>query len=85
MKHHHHIIISAENLKTKCWIDSYFGGNRDYTRGHLSKKKQKKQQHLFEIETYCNILHDYTVTFDQFNVPLFNKGILFPLQISYWA
>ncbi len=31
-----------------------------------------KEQPLFEIETFCNILHAFTVTFEQFNAPLLN-------------
>ncbi len=31
-----------------------------------------KEQHLFKIEMFCNILHDVTVTFVQFNTSLVN-------------
>ncbi len=27
-----------------------------------------KEPHLFEIEMFCNIINDFSVTFDQFNV-----------------
>ncbi len=32
-------------------------------------KKSSKEQHLFEIEIFCNIINVFTVTFDQFIVP----------------
>ncbi len=31
--------------------------------------------HLFEMETFCNIINVFTVTFDQFNASLLNKNI----------
>ncbi len=34
-----------------------------------------KEQHLFEIATFCYIVYVFTVTFDQFNASLLNKII----------
>ncbi len=31
--------------------------------------------YLFEIEIFCNIIHVFTVTFEQFNTTLSNKCI----------
>ncbi len=36
-----------------------------------------KEQHLFEMEIFCNNLKVFTVTSDQFNVSLLNKVIHF--------
>ncbi len=36
-----------------------------------------KRTALFEIEIFCNIIIDLTVTFDQFNASLINKSIHF--------
>ncbi len=38
-----------------------------------------KEQHLFEIEIFCNIINVFTVTFNQFNVSLLNTSIIFYL------
>ncbi len=34
-----------------------------------------KEQYLFETEIFYNIIHLFTVTFDQFNASLLNKTI----------
>ncbi len=39
--------------------------------------ESKKNQHLFEIEIFCNIVNIFTVTFDKFNAYLMNKSINF--------
>uniref|UniRef100_A0A671QWR2 Protein RIC1 homolog n=1 Tax=Sinocyclocheilus anshuiensis TaxID=1608454 RepID=A0A671QWR2_9TELE len=39
--------------------------------------------HLFEIEIFCNIINDFTVTFDQFNASLLNKTITFCVNPVY--
>jgi len=31
-----------------------------------------KEQHLFEIEIFCNIINDFTVSFDQMNASSIN-------------
>ncbi len=36
--------------------------------------ESSKEQHLFEIEIFCNIINVFTVTFDQFNASLINKS-----------
>jgi len=36
-----------------------------------------KKNILFKIETFCNIISAFTVTFDQFNASLLNKSISF--------
>jgi len=54
--------------------------------------ENSKEQHLFEIENFCNIINEFTVTFDQFNASLLGLGIIFILTIpiplidsvSYW-
>ncbi len=44
-----------------------------------------KEQHLFQIEIFCNILNVFTVTFDRFNVYLLNKNInFFKKKQTYW-
>ncbi len=40
-------------------------------------KNSSKQEHLFEIEVFCNIIHFLTVTFDQYNAILLNNSINF--------
>ncbi len=37
--------------------------------------ESSKEQHLFEIEIYCNIINVFTVTFEQCKVSLLNKSI----------
>ncbi len=39
--------------------------------------ESSEEQHLFEIEIFCNIINVFTVTFDQFNESLLNKSINF--------
>jgi len=39
--------------------------------------ESSEEQHLLEIEIFCNIINVFTVTFDQFNVSLMNKSINF--------
>ncbi len=39
--------------------------------------ESSKEQCLFEIEIFCNIINVFTVTFDKFNVSLMNKNINF--------
>ncbi len=34
-----------------------------------------KEQHLFEIENFCNIINNFTVIFDQLNAPFVNTSI----------
>ncbi len=34
------------------------------------------EQCLFKIETFCNIINVFTVTFDQFDASLLNKSII---------
>ncbi len=34
-----------------------------------------KEQHLFETEIFYNIIHVFTVNFDQFSASLLNKSI----------
>ncbi len=36
-----------------------------------------KKKYLLEIEIFCKIINNFTVTFDQFNVSLVNKSIHF--------
>ncbi len=36
--------------------------------------QSSKEQHLFEIEIFCNIINVFTATFDQFNASLLNKS-----------
>jgi len=45
--------------------------------------KVKKEQHLFEIEVFCNIISVFTFTFDQFNAFLLNKNNNFFLLKSF--
>ncbi len=45
------------NVEDSC-AAQYFCGNRDAF--YISK-----EQHLFEIEIFCNFRNDFTVTFDQ--------------------
>ncbi len=64
------IFINAEN---SC-AAQYFCGKRDifYFSGFFD---EQKEQHLFETETFCDIIHVFTDTFDQFNARLINKSI----------
>ncbi len=41
----------------------------------IFSKKSSKEQHLFEIEIFCNIINVFTVTLHQFNAYLLNKYI----------
>ncbi len=45
---------------------------------------RKKEQHLFEIEIFCNIINVFTDTFGQFNASILNKNINSVSQKSYW-
>ncbi len=54
------IIINAENC-LYCLI-------------FLWKQTESPKQHLFTIEIFCNLINVFTVTFDQFNASLLNKG-----------
>ncbi len=57
--------------------------------------ESSNEQHLVEIEVFCNIMHVFIVTFDQFNASLVNTIISFFLYfflfqkkkrrpVSYW-
>ncbi len=37
---------------------------------YFSDSLKNKKQRLFEIETFCNIINVFTVTFNQYNVSL---------------
>ncbi len=37
--------------------------------------QSSKEQHLFEIEMFCNIIKIFTVTIDHFNATLLNRSI----------
>ncbi len=37
--------------------------------------KSSKEQHLFEVEIFCDIINVFPVTFNQFNACLMNKSI----------
>ncbi len=39
--------------------------------------ESSKEQHLFEIDIFCNIVHVFTVTFDQLTASLLEKSINF--------
>jgi len=39
--------------------------------------RELKKQHLFEIETFCNTIHFFTVLFDPFYASSLNKSIHF--------
>ncbi len=43
-----------------------------------------KEQHLFKIEMFCNILNDVTVTFDQFNTSLVNTILKYIFFLFYF-
>ncbi len=43
-----------------------------------------KKQHLFEIETYCNIINAFTVNFAQLNASLVNRSIHFFKKPKHW-
>ncbi len=45
--------------------------------------ESSKEQHLFEIKIFCNIINIFTGTFDQFNASLLNKTINF-IQDQQW-
>ncbi len=34
-----------------------------------------KEQHLFELKIFCNIINVFTITFDQFNASLLNQSV----------
>ncbi len=42
-----------------------------------------KEQYLFEIYIFCDIINVFTVTFDQFNASLLNKNINFLKKWNY--
>jgi len=46
-------------------------------------RKRSKEEHLFKIEIFCNIIHIFTITFGQLNVKNMNffkkkKSLLTP-------
>ncbi len=71
------IIINAEIR----FAAQYFCGNGDKLHFHESSK----EQHLFEIEIFSNIINVFAVTFDQFNASLMNKSINFFRTPNFWA
>ncbi len=74
------IIINVEN---SC-AAQYFCGNWCILFFRIHRWiKSSKELHLFEIEIFYNILHVFTVTFDQFNAALMHKNIIF-FQIFEW-
>ncbi len=54
--------------------------------------ESSEEQHLSEIEIFCNIINVFIITFDQFKASLLNKSInfynFFPKQLKkkklYW-
>ncbi len=44
-------------------------------KNNVCKLESSKEQHLFEIEAFCNIITVFTATFDQFNAYWLNKRI----------
>ncbi len=47
--------------------------------------ESSKEQHLFEIEIFSNIINVFAVAFDQFNASLMNKSINFFCTPNFWA
>ncbi len=45
--------------------------------------ESSKEEHLFKIEIFCNIMNVFTVAFDKFNASLLNKNINFFKQ--FWT
>ncbi len=37
--------------------------------------ESSKEQHLYEIEIFCNIINVFSVTFHQFNASLLSKSV----------
>ncbi len=62
-------------LKTVALLNIYFCGNRDaFFSGFF--EESLKEQHLFEIKLFCNIINVFTVTYDLFNESLLNKVLI---------
>ncbi len=45
----------------------------------MIKKHISKVQHLFEIESFCNIINVFIASFDQFNASLLNKKVFWKI------
>ncbi len=43
-----------------------------------------KEQHLFAVEIFSNIINVFLVTFDKFNASLLNKSIKILLPPDFW-
>ncbi len=54
------------NILCKLWHTLFFRIHR-WT-------ESSKEQHLFEVESLCNIVNVFNITFNQFNASLMNEG-----------
>jgi len=46
--------------------------------------ESSKEQRLFEVENFCNIINVFTVSIDPFDVFLLYKSIIFIKKICVW-
>ncbi len=49
-----------------------------------SLTRKLKEQHLFEMDIFCNIINVFTLTFDKFIVFLQNKSINLFIYFKFW-
>ncbi len=63
------------NVENSCAAQHFFGNWYIEFLRIIWWIESSKEQHLFEIEIFCNIISVFTVTFDQFNASLLNKSI----------
>ncbi len=88
--HSNMMICCSRNISDyyQCWKHFIFLWKPSYIRFFRIHKwiESSKEQHLFEIEIFCNIINIFTITFDQFNMSLMNKSInLFQKVITVGA
>ncbi len=81
-RNHSNILIAAQNTfiiiiiiiiiimyYENSWVDLFFR--------FLWRIESSEEQHLSEIEIFCNIINVFILIFDQFKASLLNKSIYF--------
>ncbi len=61
------IIINGKNI---CPANIFVETMILFSTIFFNENKSSKEQHLFEMEIFCNIINVFTATFDQINAPL---------------
>ncbi len=72
------IILISEGSYYQCWkqMCCLIFVWTPFSRSFNDPLESSKEQGLFKIEIFCNILNVFTITFDWFNASLLNKSII---------